>query len=178
MPFERHNFPRSACIKAFCRILSSPSRDGTRSLSNHCWGDGETEDKFGPDSAAGKTARESAKSFKIVFPVVMTSKGRNCAFRRPHPLTLIRHLTCSNEAPVFISQQGDRWICQNFRCRCEFVVVKPCVVTSGSNARCCCGSEMTRQYVAPSVRKMDAGDAEIFLQDGKVSLEPDSEPSK
>jgi hypothetical protein len=79
---------------------------------------------------------------------------------------------------VFISREGDRWICQNMRCRCEFEVVKPCVVNSGSNARCCCGSEMNRQYVAPIVRKMDAGEAEIFLQDGKALPEPDTERSE
>ncbi len=79
---------------------------------------------------------------------------------------------------MFTSQPGDRWICQNFRCRCEFVVVKPCVVESGSNARCCCGSEMTRQYVAPGVRKVNAGESEIFMKDGKVSPEPDADRSK
>jgi hypothetical protein len=72
---------------------------------------------------------------------------------------------------VFTSQQGDRWICQNMRCRCEFVVVKPCVVNTGSNARCCCGSEMTRHYIAPSVRKMVESEAESFLQDSKTSPE-------
>jgi hypothetical protein len=71
---------------------------------------------------------------------------------------------------VFVSREGDRWICQNVRCRCEFEVVKPCVVNSGSNARCCCGSEMTRRYVAPSVRKMDAAEAETLLEEAELPL--------
>jgi hypothetical protein len=37
---------------------------------------------------------------------------------------------------------------------------------------------MTRQYVAPSVRKMDPREAEIFLQDAEILPEPDADQSK
>jgi len=79
---------------------------------------------------------------------------------------------------VFISREGDRWICQNVRCRCEFEVVKPCVVNSGSNARCCCGSEMTRRYLAPSVRRMDAAEAETFLEEAGLPLKTSADRPK
>ena len=79
---------------------------------------------------------------------------------------------------MFISREGDRWICQNVRCRCEFEVVKPCVVNSGSDARCCCGSEMTRRYVAPSVRRMAADDAKTLLGEAEFPLETSGDRSK
>jgi hypothetical protein len=72
---------------------------------------------------------------------------------------------------MFTSQQGDQWICQNAVCGAEFVVNTPSRVKSGGNPRCCCGSEMTRRYTAPTVRKLHREEAEVFLQDPEMSDE-------
>lgn len=72
---------------------------------------------------------------------------------------------------MFTSQRGDRWICQNRNCGSEIVVDAPSRVKEKTNPRCCCGSEMTKSYSAPTVKKLDRDEAEAFLQDPELSEE-------
>lgn len=72
---------------------------------------------------------------------------------------------------MFTSQRGDRWICQNATCEAEIVVVAPSPLKEGTNFRCCCGSDMTKSYSAPTVRKLDPDEAEVFLQNSEISEE-------
>ena len=46
--------------------------------------------------------------------------------------------------------EGEIYRCQNRRCGCEIVVVKPST-QADVNPRCCCGSEMKKPYTKPVV---------------------------
>jgi hypothetical protein len=65
---------------------------------------------------------------------------------------------------MFLSQAGDRWICQSAECGAEFLVVSPSAAVKKASPRCCCGSEMVRRYTAPAVRKLDPEETEGFFQ--------------
>jgi len=47
-------------------------------------------------------------------------------------------------------RKGERWICSNPACRCEFVVTIGSTPEDGVNPRCCCGSKMKKIYAAPT----------------------------
>jgi hypothetical protein len=70
---------------------------------------------------------------------------------------------------MFTSERGDRWICQNPRCGAEVMVIAPSQLKEQSNLRCRCGGDMARSYNAPTVRKLEAGEAEELLQDPGLS---------
>lgn len=54
-----------------------------------------------------------------------------------------------------IMQKGQVYLCQNPRCGAELEVERQS--TSGfSNPICCCGSEMTKQYDTPALRKIES----------------------
>lgn len=52
--------------------------------------------------------------------------------------------------------EGQIYRCQNRACGCEVIVNKPSV-DGDLNPHCCCGSEMKKPYVPPSLRKLSAG---------------------
>ncbi len=70
---------------------------------------------------------------------------------------------------MFTSERGDRWICQNPGCGAEVMVISPSQLKEESNLRCRCGGEMGRSYSAPTVRKLEAGEAEELRQDPALS---------
>jgi hypothetical protein len=43
--------------------------------------------------------------------------------------------------------------CQNRGCNCEFIVIKSSAEGS-SNPHCCCGAEMKKPYVPPTLREL------------------------
>jgi hypothetical protein len=70
---------------------------------------------------------------------------------------------------MFTSERGDRWICQNPGCGAEVMVIAPSQLKEEANLRCRCGGDMGRSYSAPTVRKLEAGEAEELLQDPGLS---------
>lgn len=70
---------------------------------------------------------------------------------------------------MFTSERGDRWICQNSGCGAEVMVIAPSQLKEESKLRCCCGGDMGRSYSAPTVRKLEDGEAEELLQDPALS---------
>ena len=46
-------------------------------------------------------------------------------------------------------RRGEKWICSNPTCRSEFVVTVASGPEGGVNPRCCCGSNMKKEYVKP-----------------------------
>ena len=47
-------------------------------------------------------------------------------------------------------RKGEKWVCSNPTCRCEFVVTVASAPEDGVNPRCCCGSKMKKVYAAPA----------------------------
>ena len=72
---------------------------------------------------------------------------------------------------MFTTERGDRWICPNPGCGAEVMVIAPSQLNEEANLRCRCGSDMGRSYSAPTVRKLEAGEAEELLQDPGLSEE-------
>jgi hypothetical protein len=70
---------------------------------------------------------------------------------------------------MFTSEWGDRWICQNPGCGTKVLVIAPSQLKEETTLRCGCGSDMGRDYSAPTVRKLEAGEAEELLQSPGLS---------
>ena len=51
-------------------------------------------------------------------------------------------------------QSGQRYRCQNVKCRAE-IEVKKASIEGSSNPRCCCGAEMKKVYSKPVLRELD-----------------------
>ncbi len=56
-------------------------------------------------------------------------------------------------------QVGERWICSNSECRCEFVVTLSAGTGEGTNPRCSCGFPMKKRYTAPVIRVIQNDEA-------------------
>lgn len=54
-----------------------------------------------------------------------------------------------------LMRQGQTYRCQNRGCNCEVLVMKPSVEGLG-NPRCCCGAEMKKPYVPPTIRELSS----------------------
>lgn len=100
------------------------------------------------------------------FGSQMKLTGRwNFEARDLGPEPLIGSARGGKEAKMFTSERGDRWICQNPGCGAEVMVIAPSQLKEESNLRCHCGSDMGRSYSAPTVRKLETGEAEELLHD-------------
>ena len=47
-------------------------------------------------------------------------------------------------------RKGEKWVCSNLACRCEFIVTIASAPEEGVNPTCCCGSKMKKVYAAPT----------------------------
>jgi hypothetical protein len=72
----------------------------------------------------------------------------------------------------------DHWICQNTACLAEFIVVASSRLPQGSNPRCSCGSIMKKPYSLPSVRNLEANEAEMFFEQTETSQGVQSSPPR
>jgi hypothetical protein len=57
-----------------------------------------------------------------------------------------------------IMHKGQRYRCQNPRCRAEIEILKDSS-EGESNPRCCCGAEMKSLYTKPVLRTLDKDSA-------------------
>lgn len=54
-----------------------------------------------------------------------------------------------------LMRQGQTYKCLNRSCNCEVVVTKASV-EGRANPRCCCGAEMKKPYVPPTIRELSS----------------------
>jgi len=62
-------------------------------------------------------------------------------------------MTANAPEETVLMIDGQVYRCQNQNCKSEVVVTKPSVESS-SNPRCCCGAEMKKPYVSPTLREL------------------------
>lgn len=65
-----------------------------------------------------------------------------------------------------IMRKGQVYRCQNPNCRAEIQVARDSIESS-SNPRCCCGAEMKKPYVAPTLRVLHPAPELVALFKGK-----------
>ena len=54
-----------------------------------------------------------------------------------------------------VMTKGQSYRCQNRSCNCEITVMKPSA-EGLSNPRCCCGAEMKKPYVLPTLCELSS----------------------
>ncbi len=57
-------------------------------------------------------------------------------------------------------RKGQRWRCQNPKCRSEIFVSASSRVQGGSNLRCSCGEIMKKPYVRPGLNTFESAKEE------------------
>ncbi len=53
-------------------------------------------------------------------------------------------------------RKGERWLCQNPRCRSEILVTISSRMPAGSKPRCSCGEFMKKAYVRPELSTFES----------------------